>query len=51
MLNSEICYKAKYNETENIRSEKNLGFWTQPDYRFSELLGLTIYLILLCSRL
>ena len=45
MHNSEICYKIKCKETENKRSDKNLGSWAESDYQFGHLLGPTIYLI------
>ena len=50
MHNSEICYKIKCKETENKRSDKNLGSWAESDDQFGHLLGPTIYLILSYSK-
>ena len=51
MHNSEIFYKVKCNETRNKRSDKNLESWAESDDQFGHLLGPTIYLILLYSKL
>ena len=51
MHNFELFYKVKFNETENKRSDKSLGSWAKSGDQFGHLLGPTIYLILLYSKL
>ena len=51
MHNSEIFSKVKCNETKNKTSDKNLGSWAESGNQFGYLLGPTIYLILLYSKL
>ena len=46
-----MFYKVKCNETKNKRSDKSLGSWAESDDQFGHLLGPTIHLILLFSKL